>query len=181
MCLTFCLKAGKFSSEGTHLLAKPNGSYNFPLVGTLKCQPRKSNPSIAATNLVLLTLMLSPLIARNSFTLVSTLVASDSGLRMYTRSSADRTDLCMFSIPSSAILASNGLITPPWGVPCFGNSGLMPDFQHLHNPDLIYCGAITRFISSLWLILSKHFSMSSSKILFIVPLPWEFRFWNQNF
>ncbi len=64
------------------------------------------------------------------------------------------------------MLANSGDTTPPCGVPCEGNSGLMPDFRQRPKPFVMNSGAITRSKIALWLMRSKHFSMSSSKIRF---------------
>ena len=55
-------------------------------------------------------------------------------------------DWCISSIPLSAILASNGLTTPPCGVPCSGNPGLTPDFRQRNIPVLMPLGAMCRSI-----------------------------------
>ncbi len=89
MDLTFCWKALKFSSEGVHR--------NFPFFWTLKCQPRKSNPSIARVIFVFFSLMLHPLFARNVLILSSISSALSLGLRIITYQSDEElaTDFSM--------------------------------------------------------------------------------------
>lgn len=72
------------------------------------------------------------------------------------------------SIPCSAMFASRGEITPPWGVP--SSVGIRFPFSrtlalsHLLTCFLI-CGKVSSFSISLsCLILSKHFRMSPSRI-----------------
>ncbi len=55
MFFTFWRNALKLSTDGTHL--------NFPLLCTLKCQPRKSNPSVVAVSFVFFSLTFIPLTA----------------------------------------------------------------------------------------------------------------------
>lgn len=121
MAFIFWRNALKLSAEGTHL--------NFPLVCTLKCHPRKSNPSVVAVSFVFFWLTFIPPRARNWLMWSSIAFASSSGLSIITISSAYRTDGCIFSIPLSALLANSGLMTPPWGVPCSGNSQVDSGFK----------------------------------------------------
>jgi hypothetical protein len=78
--------------------------------------------------------------------------------------------LWILSIPLSAMLANKGLTTPPCGVPCSGNSGLVPAFKQRNMPALMPLGAIRFSIIVVWLIRSKHFSISSSITLLLIPL-----------
>ena len=72
--------------------------------------------------------------------------------------------------------------TPPCGVPCSGNPGLTPDLRQQKIPVLMPFGAMSLSIVDEWLILSKHFSMSSSSITrFSIPLLFERRLWNSFF
>jgi len=56
--------------------------------------------------------------------------------------------------------------TPPWGVPCSGNSGLTPALRQRKIPFFMPCGAMRLSMIAVWLILSKHFSISSSMTRF---------------
>ena len=78
-------------------------------------------------------------------------------------------------------IASSGLTTPPWQVPCSGNSGLTPAFRHRKIPSFIALGAMSRFMMEVWLILSKHLDISSSMTRFPFPLAKERRFENRTF
>lgn len=147
MAFIFLRTAFLLSTEGRDL-KRPSGS-------TLKCHHKKLNPSVAAVTFVFFWLILSPRSLRNAAIFVKISSALFSGLRMNTMSSAYRTLVCMSSIPLRATFAKTGLATPPWGVPCSGNSGLTPVFRHFHSPVLIAAGAITRAISALWSIRSK--------------------------
>lgn len=71
------------------------------------------------------------------------------------------------SNPCKAIFASNGLITPPCGVPSgVGNRlfpSITPAFSH-PRMTLAASGNVFNFLSnSSWLILSKHLAMSASR------------------
>jgi hypothetical protein len=71
--------------------------------------------------------------------------------------------------------------TPPWGVPCSGYSGLIPFFRDRNIPILVPFGAMSFSIIVEWLILSKHFSMSSSNTRLSIPWALELRFKNSIF
>ncbi len=110
MDLTFLRNALKLSTDGVLL--------NFSLFCTLKCQPRKSNPSVARESFVFFSLISIPLSARKSLIFLSNSSALSCGLRKYTMSSAYRTQIdvvpfClnspMRSIPFNAMLAKSGL------------------------------------------------------------------------
>ena len=134
MAFIFLRNALKLSTEGTHL--------NLPFCWILKFHPRKSKPSVDAVILVFFSLIFIPLSARNWLIFSSILVALSLGLRKNTMSSAYLTDGCISSIPLSAMLAKSGLTTPPWGVPCSGNSGCIPAFRHRKIPIFSPFGAI---------------------------------------
>ena len=96
-------------------------------------------------------------------------------------SSAYLTDGWIPSIPLSATLANRGLTTDPCGVPCSGYSGLTPAFRHRAIPCLIFLGAMSLFRIAVWLIRSKHFSISSSMTRLSIPFALELRFKNRYF
>ncbi len=61
------------------------------------------------------------------------------------------------------------------------NSELTPDFKHRNIPVFIPVGAMSRSIMDEWLILSKHFSISSSITRFSNPFDVERRLSNRYF
>ena len=183
MCFTFLRNALKFSSEGV--------LQSIPFFWTLKCQPRKSNPSVVAVTLVFLSLTFIPRSAKNSLIRLSITSASSFGLRIITISSAYRIDgsnqpplvlySCKLSIPLSAMLASSGLTTPPCGVPWSGNPIFVPALRHRKIPSFNPEGAIRLSMIAEWLIRSKHFSISNSITRLLIPFTLELRLSNRYF
>ena len=183
MCLTLERNVLKLPSEGMLL--------NFPLFfWTKKFHQRKLNPSVEAVTLVFFWLRFIPLSARNYSTLASICFALSFGFNTKTMSSAYLIYLetilsflnlysPIFSIPLSAMLARSGLTTPPWGVFWLGNCGLIPLLRHRRKPPLMYSGAITLSKIALWLMRSKHFSMSISMTRLFFPFCWLLRFRNR--
>ena len=65
--------------------------------------------------------------------------------------------------------------------PVKGIRSLTPALRQRYIPVLIPIGAMSRSIIDVWLILSKHFSISSSRIRFSLPLLIERRLLNRTF
>ncbi len=161
---------------------------NLPLGLTAKFHPRKSNLSVLCTTLVLASLTFSPLISKKLSICLRRISGSSSGFKKNTTSSAYRNPLivsiCLwliflyltssptFSSPCRTIFASNGLMTPPWGVPDSDEAN-SPRTQALiarNSPFFAAFGSWTDCIKNLWSILSKHFSISNYRILLLIPL-----------
>ncbi len=66
--------------------------------------------------------------------------------------------------------------TPPCGVPCSGNPGFTPDLRQRKIPVLMPIGAMSLSMMDEWLILSKHFDISSSMTRFSIPRLWLCKF-----